>query len=147
MSIAIIGGTSDELAIVCKYIEDRYKGINICFKHSSYIDNATEVISALVSANPDALIVGMGTPKQESFILSVEDPLPMCKFYFTCGGFLSQTASSGDYYHPIIKKLGLRWLQRAFLHKHVRERLIKDYPVFYLKYFTSSLLYFLKRKH
>ncbi len=78
----------------------------------------------------------MGTPLQEEFLIRIKKAINI-KILITCGGFLTQTSMFGDYYHPIIKKLGLRWLQRAILHKHVRDRLIKVYPEFLLSYLLN----------
>ncbi|EHR8642243.1 TPA: WecB/TagA/CpsF family glycosyltransferase, partial [Escherichia coli] len=130
LSVAIIGGSNDEIHQACEYFSIRYPSLKICFKHHGYIDidKCDHIINELKKSEVQALIVGMGTPKQEEFILKVEKHIISCKLFLTCGGFISQTASSGDYYHPLIKRLGLRWLQRAVLHKHVRRRLLLNYP-------------------
>lgn len=149
LSVAIIGGNQNEIVQACDYFTKKYPKLNICFQHHGYIDDDAyeSIIFQLNESKPRAVIVGMGTPKQEKFIMSVEKKLTTCNYFFTCGGFISQTANSGDYYLPIVKKLGLRWLQRAILHKHVRRRLLFDYPVFYFKYVTSgALMYFSKLK-
>ncbi|MFZ4168772.1 WecB/TagA/CpsF family glycosyltransferase [Enterobacter ludwigii] len=141
LSVAIIGGTADECERACDYFRKQYPRLNICFHHHGFLDlsNASEVLELLINSKPDALVIGMGTPKQEEFMINAANLLSHCKMFFTCGGFITQTATSGDYYHPLVKKLGLRWLQRAILHKHVRHRLLFDYPMFYYKYLTSGI--------
>lgn len=142
LPVAIVGGEGSEVDLACRYFTEQYPNLNICYKHHGYINasNFENVMLGLSKSKPCALIVGMGTPKQETFILNAEKYLDHCQLFFTCGGFISQTAESGDYYHPIIKKFGLRWLQRAVLHKHVRRRLLLDYPKFYIKYLIGGSL-------
>jgi N-acetylglucosaminyldiphosphoundecaprenol N-acetyl-beta-D-mannosaminyltransferase len=80
----------------------------------------------------------MGTPYQEDFALLAKKFLKS-SFIITCGGFLTQTSIRPDYYSPLVKRLGLRWLQRAIYHKHVRRRLIVDYPKFMIRYIVGKL--------
>ena len=81
----------------------------------------------------------MGTPIQEDFAIYCLQNSKFIKKAVTCGGFITQTAIKGDYYHPLIKKLGLRWLQRAYLHKHVRDRLFRVYPKFIFSYLLDII--------
>ena len=81
----------------------------------------------------------MGTPYQERFSVSLKKLLTSPATIITCGGFLTQTSIKADYYHPLIKKLGLRWLQRMVMHKHVRDRVLKKYPKFIFYYLYSMV--------
>ncbi|HIF9097508.1 WecB/TagA/CpsF family glycosyltransferase [Photobacterium damselae] len=133
LNLAIIGANKNEIENAIDYIKSIYD-INVGYFSDGYFDlenNAHD--QNLIDNNIDVLIVGMGTPYQEKFMIDINKKVNLV-FSISCGGFLTQTALKGDYYHPIVKKLGLRWLQRAIMHQHVRERLIKDYPYFLLKY-------------
>ena len=88
----------------------------------------------------------MGTPIQDQFIIEAKDSCPNVKLMFTCGGFLTQTSIKSDYYHPLIKKFSLRWLQRMVMHKHVRQRVIKDYPKFLISYLYEHIAMLMFRK-
>ena len=136
LSVALLGGSREEISQTVMYLENRYPRLNICFSRDGYFDRTEfpNVISDLDLKGSDIVIAGMGTPLQDEFIVKVKELSKGVKLSFTCGGFLTQTASKGDYYSPVIKKLGLRWLQRCILHKHVRTRLIKNYPVFIFSY-------------
>lgn len=83
----------------------------------------------------------MGSPYQENFSISLKNSFgnSRLKLIITCGGFLTQTSIKTDYYHPIIKKTGLRWLQRMVMHKHVRDKVFSKYPSFILKYFVERI--------
>jgi UDP-Gal:alpha-D-GlcNAc-diphosphoundecaprenol beta-1,4-galactosyltransferase len=141
-SIALVGGNKSEIQTAKKYIESKYPKLKITYFRDGYFskDDFQTVICDLDDLNVDIIIAGMGTPLQDEFIVSVKKLSKSVKLSFTCGGFLTQTALKGDYYHPLIKRLGLRWLQRCVMHKHVRSRLLKDYPLFFLSYLLNIKL-------
>jgi UDP-Gal:alpha-D-GlcNAc-diphosphoundecaprenol beta-1,4-galactosyltransferase len=83
---------------------------------------------------PRIIVSGMGYPYQEDFLLSCKADLEYPFVGLTCGGFLTQTAMKSEYYYSWSSNTGLRWFQRMLMHNHVRERLLKEYPVFVFKY-------------
>ncbi len=139
LSIAFIGTKSEYAKVLPKKLYDIFPNLNICYCRDGFFNSDMErlIIHEIDDSCPDILVVGMGTPLQEEFLLKCVDKLTSVKEFYTCGGFLEQTAVKGDYYPKIIKKTGLRWLYRALKHSHVRKRLVKEYPAFlyvYLKW-------------
>ena len=135
LKLAFIGGGVSEIDLACDNLVELFPKLNIVYKHHGYIQNDFDnIYTNINNSGANYVIVGMGTPIQEHFAIGCKNNCPNISLILTCGGFLTQTAMKPDYYHPLIKKLGLRWLQRAYLHKHVRKRLIKDYPSFILRY-------------
>lgn len=134
--VAIVGGAPGEVEVAIQNIKLIFPGINFVFSSHGYFDVATRecVIDSIVNSRPDVIVVGMGTPAQEIFSIDCRKRLITPARIFTCGGFVTQTAAKPDYYHPLIKKTGLRWLQRAWEFPHVRKRLFRDYPSFFIKY-------------
>lgn len=136
--IAIIGSEENEIDVACNNLIKLFPKLNIVYRKHGYIkNNFEEVYAEINKSGARYVLVGMGTPIQEEFAIGCKKYCPNLSLIFTCGGFLTQTAMKPDYYHPLIKKLGLRWLQRAYLHKHVRKRLIKDYPSFIIRYLIN----------
>lgn len=144
--VALLGGTHDENAQARAFLQAQYKTLNIVWSRSGYFDDTrpsedrVAVMADLVAARPQVVIIGAGTPLQEHLAVELKsrfeagtsapaarEPGPVI---FTCGGFLTQTGTRGDYYPQIIKRTGLRWLYRAVYHSHVRKRLLVDYPRF-----------------
>lgn len=142
--VAIVGGGGNEIGVAVSNINDRYSKLNCVYYRDGYFnsDDAGSVVDEINRVEPDFVIVGMGTPAQEVFSLLCKRRLQVPAKIFTCGGFLTQTAASPDFYHPLIKRFGLRWLQRAFQFSHVRRRLINDYPRFVVRYLID--IYFLR---
>ncbi|ELI9681860.1 WecB/TagA/CpsF family glycosyltransferase [Vibrio vulnificus] len=129
-SVFFIGATSDELDAALFNLRTVYPSCNISGVHGFM--SPEQIISSIPDS--DIFIVGMGTPIQEEIAIQLKKKFPIGKKIYTCGGFVSQTAIKCDYYHPLVKKLGLRWLQRFVMHSHVRRRIAVDYPRFVIKY-------------
>lgn len=136
--VAIVGATADEIDTAVSRIQQRFPALNIVLVSHGYIGNYAELAADFDVCKPEVVVVGMGTPFQERFLQQLSDGYEQSYLAITCGGFLTQTSIREDYYWPIVKKLGLRWLQRMLMHKHVRERVFKDYPIFVVKYFFDK---------
>ncbi|WP_121627458.1 WecB/TagA/CpsF family glycosyltransferase [Poseidonibacter antarcticus] len=144
MNIAFIGAKQDELNGAIKNIKTMYSNINIVYHRNGYFNSEEDYeicFDELSSLTVDMLVIGMGSPYQEKFAVRVKNAGLKIPLIFTCGGFFTQTSIKADYYHPLVKKFGLRWLQRAIMHKHVRNRLLKDYPSFLIKYIYNHIIY------
>ena len=137
--VAIIGGEAGEASAAAGFFCRRHRGLEIGFvRHGqSILDNVDILAQEIACAGCKVVLLGLGTPLQENVGNKLKES-GMVAQLFTCGGFITQTAMGGDYYHPVVKKFGLRWLQRAMLHKHVRQRLIRMYPKFILFYLWSG---------
>ncbi|MGS0683092.1 WecB/TagA/CpsF family glycosyltransferase [Shewanella sp. 125m-7] len=139
LNVAVVGGACLEIESAIINLKVIHPRLNVVYKRDGYFstDEFAQVSHEINSSEVDVLIVGMGTPLQEEFSVFCNEKVKNIRLTFTCGGFISQTAIKGDYYHPLIKKFGLRWLQRAYMHSHVRQRLFKDYPVFIFRYLLN----------
>jgi len=141
-SLAVIGAKEEELKGAISNLKILYPNLNIIYSRNGYFNNESdyrECFEEMKNFKIDILIIGMGSPYQEKFAVRVKKEKLNIPLVFTCGGFLTQTSIKADYYHPLVKKFGLRWLQRAIMHKHVRDRLLKDYPLFVIKYIYNHL--------
>lgn len=138
-SIAIIGATTSENNQAVKVLKSQYPNMNVVFHCNGYIENLEKTLHEIDKVSPDVVLVGMGAPFQERFSVCLKNHLKRPALIITCGGFLTQTSIKPDYYHPLIKKLGLRWLQRIVMHKHVRSRVLNIYPRFIYKYLFSMV--------
>jgi UDP-Gal:alpha-D-GlcNAc-diphosphoundecaprenol beta-1,4-galactosyltransferase len=137
--VAIIGATADELNLAVSRIKNKFTNINIVFSSHGYISSYYQIEAEFLESRPDVIIVGMGSPNQEDFIRQLYENYGHSYLAISCGGFLTQTSIRDDYYWPIVKRFGFRWLQRMIMHRHVRKRIYKDYPLFLIKYFISCL--------
>lgn len=138
-TVMLIGATEEEMNVCVNNIKEKFGDLNIVSHQNGYISNLDKTIEQIELLNPDVIIAGMGTPIQEEFIVKIKKSNAAPAIAITCGGFFTQTSIRSDYYYGWVKKLGLRWLQRAIMHKHVRRRLVCEYPVFIMKYLAHNL--------
>ncbi|HIF9174739.1 TPA: WecB/TagA/CpsF family glycosyltransferase [Photobacterium damselae] len=142
LNTIFIGGSDYEAKLANIALSNRYPKLNLkCYSgYFSDIKSRNEFIESLNNVDVDIIVSGMGFPQQELFLVQCKKSISRCFVGFTCGGFITQTAIKPDYYSPMVKVFGLRWLQRAFMHKHVRQRLIKDYPIFIYRYINEQII-------
>lgn len=142
LKIAIVGATQEELEGAIVHLKAQHEGLDVVYSRNGYFLNSEDMLSsidALSTSQADLLLIGMGTPYQEEYAALLKRHCKKTLVALTCGGFLTQTSMRPDYYYPIVKKLGVRWLQRMVMHRHVRERVIKDYPKFVFHYIKDKL--------
>ena len=81
---------------------------------------------------PDVVIVGMGAPRQESFLLRLKQS-GFRGLGITCGGFLDQIAENEIYYPKLFDKTDTRWLYRLLKEpKRLSRRYLFEYRGFIL---------------
>ena len=129
-TIYIIGGSKNDIENAIENILAKYQDLNIVGFHSGYFKNKTEennTILEIVSKSPQIIIVGMGTPLQEHFLISLQKE-GWNGLGFTCGAFVKQTAKSLNYYPKVFDKYHLRWLYRIFDEPKLFGRYFFEYP-------------------
>ncbi|MBI2567722.1 MAG: WecB/TagA/CpsF family glycosyltransferase [Candidatus Schekmanbacteria bacterium] len=131
-SIAFVGGTDGELRAALRVLQDQFPRLAIVLASHGFfrapVDELT-VMQEIVRKQPEVLVVGMGTPLQERFLLKVRD-LGWRGLGFSCGGYLCQMAKGSFYYYPKwIDRLQLRFLYRFVCEPHIRRRYLTTYPI------------------
>lgn len=138
LRVSFVGATPNEMEAFLLHICKKYPKMLLGFCCSGYFSSdchRAEVVEEV--SKSDVVVVGMGAPLQENFSLDVKE-FGCAKLVITCGGFFSQTSMRDDYYYSFVKKLGVRWLQRLILHKHVRHKVFREYPKFIIKYLSGK---------
>jgi len=150
LKIAIIGAAAEEITASISNLKIKYPDLQISYFREGYFDSEETkkfVVDTLISQKVDVVILGMGTPAQEEFALFLKNN-NVGSHIFTCGGFITQTSRKIDYYNPVAKSANLRWLQRFIEYKHVRKRVLFDYPKNTIRYlFEHIILMFRNTKH
>jgi UDP-Gal:alpha-D-GlcNAc-diphosphoundecaprenol beta-1,4-galactosyltransferase len=139
--MVFVGGSSEDVSRASAVFKQRFPRLSFEI-YSGFFESLEArdfFIDSLNHKAPHIIVCGMGFPHQEQFLIRCKKVLNQPFVGFTCGGFISQTAMRPDYYSAWVKRLGLRWLQRACMHHHVRQRLLKDYPIFLVKYLWDVL--------
>lgn len=128
--IFFVGSTQKAMNSFLKIIKRHYPQLVIVGHSSGFFENKANLnnlISRVISSNTEIVVVGMGAPKQEEFLLKLKK-----QGYngtgFTCGGFFHQTQSKINYYPELINKFNLRWLYRILDEPKLLKRYLFAYP-------------------
>ncbi len=130
-SVYLLGGEEGVAQRAAARLGKRFPGLNIVGTHHGYFGDDEGVVSQIEAHRPDILLVGMGVPKQERFMLENRDRLPV-RMMIGIGGALDVFA--GDYARAphVWQRLGLEWLYRL-LHQPWRMRTVWAIPAFILR--------------
>ncbi len=130
-SLYFVGSKQEEISQALEVIKSEFPKLNIIkYRNGYFLGNEwQEEIDAVSELNPDIVIVGMGTPIQETFLIDLRKK-GWTGTGFTCGGFLHQTAKGIQYYPKWIDKLNLRWMYRIYDEPKLFKRYTLDYGNF-----------------
>jgi exopolysaccharide biosynthesis WecB/TagA/CpsF family protein len=140
LSVAIIGSKESFNKQFCEFILKKYPNISIKISKNGYLtegDNK-KLIHEIKNKDIQFVLVGMGSPMQEKFLVELKQS-DWNGLAYTCGGFIHQTASrGGDYYPNIIDKYNLRFIYRIYDEPKLLKRYLIEYPKFVL-YFIKDM--------
>lgn len=136
-TVVFVGSETSDIDIFVRKIRRSFSNLLISGHREGYFNSPLErhnYIRRLVQLNPDIIVVGMGTPLQEEFLLDLKNE-GWFGLGITCGGFFHQTARRLNYYPKFFNQLNIRWVYR-----------IIDEPKLFYRYFIIypiSLIYFI----
>ena len=141
-SVYFIGSDVDSIERFGELITGLYPDLKVLGRSNGYLSpfEMEDTIEMLGQLRPDAVVCGMGCPKQELFCSLAAKKLYETTF-FTCGGFFHQYQHGVRYFPEWIHKYHLRMPYRFWKEKHTRSRI-----VFYPKFFITTFLDFIKIK-
>lgn len=112
---------------------EKYRGIKIVGTRDGYfdIDDEEKILKDINKANPDVLLVALGSPKQEKFIYKYRERLK-CKIAIGVGGCFDVISEEVKRAPKIFIKLKLEWLYRGLTDVKRLKRLVAI-PQFMIK--------------
>jgi len=133
-SLCIVGAKPGVAARACERMKRLYPNIRYLGVLDGY-KPFEHAVSWVNSLNPDVVLVGMGAPLQETFLLRLKQR-GFAGVGITCGGFLDQYEQADQYYPDVVDRFELRWLYRL-----VREpgRLGRRYLIHYQTFIFDVL--------
>ncbi len=140
-SVFFVGSTSEALQLSLQNIKKNFPELKIVGNHHGYFDNRkkTILIERISSLSPDFVIVGMGTPKQELFLVELSKS-GWTGVGITCGALLSQSAKKLNYYPKLFKTLKMRWVYRIIDEPKLLWRYMVLYPWSVFLFLKDNLL-------
>jgi exopolysaccharide biosynthesis WecB/TagA/CpsF family protein len=112
-SLFLFGGAKNVVDEAARKLSIAHPGIRIAGTSHGFISEHENrlLVQSINESKADIVLVGMGQPLQERWILSNAEHL-RANILFSVGGFLEQTAIRVNYYPEIITKFRLNWLYR-----------------------------------
>ena len=131
-SVAMIGAKPRVVDSAIENLSKEYKNLNVVYSQDGYFDNDEDIIESVISANPDLILVALGSPKQEFFIHNLKEKLPNSTL-IGLGGSFDVWAGVVERAPKIYQKLGLEWLYRTLKEPKRFKRIFPTLPLFVLK--------------
>ena len=130
--VYFIGTKPKFIEISIQNIQVKYPDLNIIGSRNGYFKDDEELrlhIKEINKLNPEVVIVGMGSPLQENYLIKLK-AAGWSGRGFSCGGFLHQSFQNTDYYPNWINKFNVRWLYRIYNEPKLIKRYTFDYSCF-----------------
>ncbi len=129
---ALVGAKEEIIQKAKENILNKYPNLNVVYSRNGYFKDDEEIIEELKSVEPQILLLGLGSPKQEEFIVKAKKELSGCAMIGIGGSF--DVFSGVIKESPIIfRKLGLEWLYRTILQPERFKRIFPLLPIFLIK--------------
>lgn len=140
-TIYFIGSNQKVIELFVVNIKKSFIGIDVAGYSHGYCEGEKRfgVIEEIVNKKIDYVICGMGTPKQEEFLIDLKHQ-GWSGTGFTCGGFFHQSSQSMNYYPRLFNRLNLRWLYRCIDEPKLIARYMIKYPIA-LFFIIKDILY------
>lgn len=137
--VAFLGAKEEVINLAKENFLKEYPNLNFVYVRNGYFDDENEIINELKQANPQILLVGLGSPKQEEIISKLKSQLSGCAMVGVGGSF--DVFSGIVKESPVIfRKLGLEWLYRTICQPERFKRIFPILPLFLIKCIISSVL-------
>ena len=131
-SVAIVGAKEEIINKAALNLKSEYPSLNLVYLHNGYFDNDGEIYEELKEANPDLVLVAMGSPRQEFFISGAKKVLNK-GLMIGIGGSLDVWSGNVKRAPKFFQITGTEWLYRTITQPVRFKRIFPTLPLFLLK--------------
>ena len=139
LKIAFLGAKEEVIKKTCENFLKKYPSLNIVYSRNGYFNNDDEIIEEIKQKTPDIVLVGLGSPRQEEFIVKLKKELQ--------GAAMVGVGGSFDVFSGLVKespkiyqKMGLEWLYRTILQPERFKRIFPVLPLFLIKCIIDTIV-------
>ncbi|MFQ5793507.1 MAG: WecB/TagA/CpsF family glycosyltransferase [Candidatus Bipolaricaulia bacterium] len=136
-TLFLLGARPGIASMAKRRLEHRFPGLNIVGVHHGYFEDDTAVIGLIRATAPDVLLVGLGVPRQEYWVMDHRDELnvPLC---MGVGGSFDVLSGRIPRASARWQRFGLEWLYRIVVEPR---RFWRDLaiPLFILRVLLAKL--------
>jgi N-acetylglucosaminyldiphosphoundecaprenol N-acetyl-beta-D-mannosaminyltransferase len=110
-----LGGQPGVADIAARNLKLKYPGLQIVGVHDGYfsLDDEPDICADICRNQADVLWVGLGSPKQEAFVIRNQHRLTGLTWLRTCGGLFDHVAGRFKRAPQWMQSAGLEWIYRA----------------------------------
>lgn len=117
LRVFLLGGNEGVSERAAERLSRRYGHLDFCGEYHGYFDpNGTEnrqIIKKISSARAELVIVCMGFPRQEKWMLDNRDTLPTVRLMMGLGGSLDVWSGDVPRAPRAVREMGFEWAYRA----------------------------------
>lgn len=131
--IVLIGGKKGVAEEAKENLKKKFKNLNIVKTYNGYFNELEEreIVEDIEKINPDIILVGMGSEKQELWIWKNRESFKNVGVCIGVGGTLDIWAGLKKRAPKFIQKMGLEWLYRTVIEPKRLFRIIKIFKFVY----------------
>ena len=107
----LLGAQPEVCSQTGETLQHNIAGLSICGWHHGYFPQDQPVVDAINAARADILFVGMGSPRQETW-LQKNFPLLNCRLVLPVGGSFDVLAGRRRRAPVLVRKSGMEWAWR-----------------------------------
>ncbi|WP_250277928.1 WecB/TagA/CpsF family glycosyltransferase [[Clostridium] colinum] len=132
-TVYFLGANEETINLAKEKMEQKYKGLKIVGVHNGYFTEEEDkiIIHNINKLNPDLLLVGLGSPRQEKWIYKNKDLLNV-KVMIGVGGSFDVMSGNVKRAPKIFIKLNLEWFYRLITQPTRFKRMLK-LPLFIIE--------------
>ena len=137
--VAFLGAKEEVVNLAKENFLKQYPSLNFVYVRNGYFEDENQIIQEIKQAQPQILLVGLGSPKQEEIISKLKNELHSCVMVGVGGSFDVFSGITKE--APMIyRKLGLEWLYRTILQPERFKRIFPVLPIFLIKCIMNTIL-------
>lgn len=116
LRLFLLGSDKETVSKTVFYLQKKYPEIIICGYHNGYFtkDEEQRLVENINESKANLLLVGMGFPLQEKFVLKYKDKLSV-NLIWNVGGLFDILSGTKNRAPTFLRKLRLEWLYRLLL--------------------------------
>lgn len=136
-SVCLIGAKPQIIEKAAQNLKTEFENLNIVYIQDGYFQNREAVLTELKEKAPQFVLVALGSPKQEEFIVEARKLLPQ-SLMIGVGGSFDVWSGEVQRAPEVYQKLGLEWLYRTVKEPQRFKRIFPTLPRFILRVLFSK---------